>query len=248
MRDDVICHCKTEEYARALWRAIADRFAACKLALHPEKTKIVDCKDVNRRDDYPNIHSDFLSYQFRARGGIAHDFNNLLTVIIGNLELAELQLADKDPQNLLQSAMAAAEAGATINRRLLSFARRQILMPQNLNLNDRVVETYQLLQPSLGEKIALVIQAEPDLWSTVADPGEVDSAIVNLAINARDAMSNGGSLTITTRNVTIDNTQTSKLDVAPGQYVSISIADTGHGMSPEVLGRFWRRESDSNRR
>jgi CheY-like chemotaxis protein len=133
--------------------------------------------------------------------------------------------------------MSAAESGATINRRLLSFARRQMLNPQHLNLNDRVVEMHHLLRPSLGEKITLAIHSDPELWSTIGDPGEVDSAIVNLAINSRDAMQDGGALTITTRNITFDEVQAHRLNVPPGQYVSISVADTGHGMPPEILDR-----------
>lgn len=173
----------------------------------------------------------------KLTGGIAHDFNNLLTVIIGNLELAELQPIEGEVKAFIHQAMAAAETGATINRRLLSFARRQMLVPQRLNLNDRVLEMHQLLKPSLGEKISLAIHAEPALWSTIADPGEIDSAIVNLAINARDAMPDGGALTITTRNVTFDHTTTCCDDISAGDYACISVADNGHGMSPDVLKR-----------
>ena len=173
----------------------------------------------------------------KLTGGIAHDFNNLLTVILGNLELAELQAAQDELKILVQQAMAAAEAGASINRRLLSFARHQALSPQRLNLNDRVREMHELLQRSMGEKITLVPCIEPNLGPTVADPGEIDSAIVNIAINARDAMPDGGTLTITTRNVTVDEAKARQADVAPGDYVCISISDTGDGMAPEILKR-----------
>jgi CheY-like chemotaxis protein len=133
--------------------------------------------------------------------------------------------------------MAAAERSASINRRLLSFARRQNLVSQRINLNDRIVEMHQLLRPSLGEKITFATQVEPELWSTLTDPGEIDSAVINIAINGRDAMPNGGVLTITTRNLSVDNEMAHRFDVPPGDYVSITVSDTGHGMTPEVLTR-----------
>jgi PAS domain S-box-containing protein len=173
----------------------------------------------------------------KLTGGIAHDFNNLLTVIIGNLELAELHAPQDELKALIQQAMAAAEAGVSINRRLLSFARRQMLSPQRINPNDRVLEMHQILRPSLGERIKLATHVEPGLWATMADPGEIDSAIVNIAVNARDAMPDGGTLTIRTRNVNVDDEQARRAEVSPGRYVGISVEDSGHGMSPEVLKR-----------
>jgi PAS domain S-box-containing protein len=170
----------------------------------------------------------------KLTGGIAHDFNNLLTVIIGNLELAEAQVANDEVTPLIKQAMAAAERGATINRRLLSFARRQNLAPQLINLNDHVAEMHQLLRPALSEKIRLVTQVEPDLWPTLTDPGEIDSAVINIAINARDAMPGGGELKITTSNLTLDDEAARCAGVQPGDYVSITVSDTGHGMTPEV--------------
>uniref|UniRef100_Q07J83 histidine kinase n=1 Tax=Rhodopseudomonas palustris (strain BisA53) TaxID=316055 RepID=Q07J83_RHOP5 len=171
----------------------------------------------------------------KLTGGIAHDFNNLLTVVVGSLELAEAQVADADVTLLIRQAMAAAERGATINRRLLSFARRQHLAPALINLNDRVVEMHQLLRPSLGENITLTTQVEPALWPTLTDPGEIDSAVINIAINARDAMPDGGELKITTRNLTLGDDAARSADVRPGDYVSITVSDTGHGMAPDVL-------------
>jgi CheY-like chemotaxis protein len=130
--------------------------------------------------------------------------------------------------------MAAAERGATINRRLLSFARRQHLEPALINLNDRVNEMHQLLRPSLSERITLTTHVEPQLWLTLTDPGEIDSAVINIAINARDAMPDGGQLRITTRNLTLDEHAARRADVSPGDYVSITVSDTGHGMTPNV--------------
>jgi PAS domain S-box-containing protein len=173
----------------------------------------------------------------KLTGGIAHDFNNLLTVIIGNLELAEAQNKNKDVTLLIHHAMTAAERSATISRRLLSFARRQSLAPQLINLNDRVVEMHQLLRPSLGGKITLATEVDPNLWPTLTDPGEIDSALINIAINGRDAMPNGGVLTIKTNNITLDNETARRADVRPGDYASITVFDTGHGMTSEVLSR-----------
>ena len=171
----------------------------------------------------------------KLTGGIAHDFNNLLMVITGNLELAEIQATNEELRSLVRLAIEAAESGAAINRRLLSFARRRNLAPQSININDRIVALQPVLRSSLGERITLVSHVDSDLWPTLADPGEIDSAILNISINARDAMPEGGSLTIATRNVMLE--AKTRAVVAPGNFVSITLSDTGHGMSPDVLQR-----------
>ena len=170
-------------------------------------------------------------------GGIAHDFNNLLTVISGNLELAEARIADPAARQSVCKAIEAVGMGASLNRRLLSFARRRKLTIQRIVLNDRVSEMQVLLKRTLGEEMTLSTQLDSSLWPTQADPGEIDSAIINIAINARDAMPMGGTLTLATRNVTLDACAARQRVAQPGDYVCLALSDTGHGMTPEVLRR-----------
>src|SRR5690606_2005034 len=127
-------------------------------------------------------------------GGIAHDFNNLLTIISGNLELLEGSITNKQDLELLSRASHAAESGARLTRRLLMFARRRQLAPEVLNLNEQVRAMTELLHRTIGDTIELHTRFAPDLWSARADAGEVEAAVLNLAINARDAMPSGGKL------------------------------------------------------
>jgi PAS domain S-box-containing protein len=171
-------------------------------------------------------------------GGVAHDFNNLLTVILGNLELLEPRLADTLSQSLAGEAREAAEMGARLTDRLLTFARRQRLETQSINLNEFVLSLTELLRRTIGTPIDLSTALAPDLWPTVADPGQVESAVVNLVINARDAMPSGGRLVIETFNATLDPADIASIPgMAAGDYVVLSVADTGHGMPPEVRAR-----------
>ena len=168
-------------------------------------------------------------------GGAAHDFNNLLTVILGNLELLEPKLSDTQSRSLAGEAREAAEMGARLTDRLLTFARRQRLETQSINLNEFVLSLTELLRRTIGTPIDLSTALAPDLWSTVVDPGQVESAVVNLVINARDAMPNGGRLVIETFNATLDAADIAAVPgMATGDYVVLSVADTGHGMTPEV--------------
>ncbi len=171
-------------------------------------------------------------------GGVAHDFNNLLTIITGNLELLEDYVADPRGLDNLKRAQGAAEAGARLTSRLLTFARRRRLEPQVVDLNEQVRAMLELLTRTLGENIQLSTRLAYDLWKTRIDQSEIESAILNLAINARDAMSNGGKLIIETSNVTLDQDTTfSDGATAPGNYVRMSVSDTGCGMPREVLRR-----------
>ena len=173
----------------------------------------------------------------KLAGGVAHDFNNLLAVITGNLELAQDRISDETIRDLIRRALKAGEKGSDLNRRLLSLARKRTLNPQHLNLNTRVEDITKLLQATLGEHIEVATELGADLWMTLADPGEIDSAILNIAANARDAMPGGGRLRISTGNVTIDASAAARLhpDARPGDYVQLIVADNGVGMSKDVL-------------
>jgi PAS domain S-box-containing protein len=170
-------------------------------------------------------------------GGVAHDFNNLLTIVIGNLELLSDELEAGRARGYLKRAADAAEMGSALTSRLLTFARRRRLSPQVLNLNELVLGVTELLKRSLGEPVTLTTMLTGGLWPTRADPSEIENAILNLAINARDAMPSGGTLVIDTGNVSSNEAVKTEPKLRYGDYVRISVSDTGTGMSPEVLER-----------
>jgi signal transduction histidine kinase/CheY-like chemotaxis protein len=172
-------------------------------------------------------------------GGVAHDFNNLLTVILGNAEhLAERLAADKELRGIAESIATAAERGSDLTRSLLAFARKQPLMPKNIDIGRKVVGMEPLLRRTLGEAIECEFQIGPDLWQASVDPGQLTSALLNLVLNARDAMPSGGKLTVEVRNTPFGEAD---LDVSgearPGDYVMVAVTDTGSGMTAEVVRR-----------
>jgi PAS domain S-box-containing protein len=170
-------------------------------------------------------------------GGVAHDFNNLLTVIIGTLDMT-LERAQSDLQPMLDTALRAAQRGATLVQRLLAFSRRQALKPEPLDINRLAADMEELLRRTLGEQIEIEMKLLGDLWPTLADRSQVESALLNLAINARDAMPTGGKMTIETGNIHLDEAYAARnVDVAMGDYVVLAVTDTGSGMLPEVLER-----------
>ncbi|HYE00529.1 MAG TPA: ATP-binding protein [Alphaproteobacteria bacterium] len=172
-------------------------------------------------------------------GGIAHDFNNLLTVVIGNVELLQRSLPEEPPRlrRAAESARRGAERAAVLTQRLLAFSRKQALSPQPLGLNTLVGEMMELIRRTIGEQIDVETVLAAGLWPSYADPHQVENALLNLVINARDAMPGGGRLTIETANSHLDDAYAAAHDVAPGQYVMICVTDTGTGMPPEVQAR-----------
>lgn len=172
-------------------------------------------------------------------GGISHDFNNLLTIILGNLDwLSERVVEDEKSSHLVEEAMKAAKRGANLTQRLLAFSRRQELCPEVVELPHLLSRFEPLLSRALRERITLKWRFTEDLWPVFVDPGQFENAIINLGINARDAMPDGGQLTISAGNVTVDSGfATSRAGITPGEYVLVSVADTGTGMPPEVVRR-----------
>ena len=172
-------------------------------------------------------------------GGIAHDFNNLLTGIIGSLDLVRRRMASDntaDIPRLMDAASAAALRAAALTHRLLAFGRRQSLDTRPNDVNRIVGGVEDLLQRTMGERIELVCKLAGGLWTASTDANQLESALLNLAINARDAMPDGGRLTIETANVHLDGAYASlHEDMQPGEYVAVSVSDTGIGMAPEVL-------------
>jgi PAS domain S-box-containing protein len=167
-------------------------------------------------------------------GGVAHDFNNLLTIVTGNLELLSDATETDASRKLLKRAADAADMGAALTKRLLTFARRRRLSPQILDLNELVLGLMEILKRSLGEPITLTTMLAGKLWRTKVDPSEVENAILNLALNARDAMPNGGELIVETRNVAGDALP---FEGGGRDFVLLSVTDTGQGMPPEIIER-----------
>src|SRR6202165_5740572 len=173
-------------------------------------------------------------------GGIAHDFNNLLTGIVGSLDLLQTRLNQGRTDNFaryINAAMTSANRAAALTHRLLAFARRQPLIPKSVDANALVVSLEDLLRRTIGETIDLEIAASDDLWCTLCDPNQLESALLNLAINARDAMPDGGKLTISTANARLDSVTADTPALSPGDYICIGVTDTGVGMGAEVAAR-----------
>jgi signal transduction histidine kinase/ActR/RegA family two-component response regulator len=177
-------------------------------------------------------------------GGIAHDFNNLMTVVIGNLDSAERRLARGGPADAssigrpIAAAMQGARRAASLTQRLLAFSRQQVLSPQQVDLNRLVASLSEMLTRTVGETIAVETILGSGLWPTFVDVSQLENAIVNLVVNARDAMPSGGRITIETANASLDEAYCRQFgDVAPGQYALLSVSDTGTGISPEHLSK-----------
>lgn len=172
-------------------------------------------------------------------GGVAHDFNNLLTVILGNAEhLAEKLATHKELHSFAEGIVTAAERGAELTKSLLAFSRKQPLMPREVDIGRQVLGMEQLLRRTLGEHIVCEFLLDSDLWLASVDPGQLNSALLNLVLNARDAMPEGGKLTVEVRNAALDNAYAEQNDGArPGDYVMVAVTDSGCGMAPDVVAR-----------
>jgi signal transduction histidine kinase/CheY-like chemotaxis protein len=168
--------------------------------------------------------------------GVAHDFNNLLMVILGNIRQMQKSLDDPTIQRRLKMMAQAAERGAQLTAQMLAFSRRQRLEPRAVDLNDTVGSMRDLLQATMGGSVRIETVLQPDLWAAMIDPTQIELVILNLAINARDAMEVGGALTVETGNVTLGAPLRPE-EPSAGDYVMVAVTDTGSGMSPEVLAK-----------
>jgi PAS domain S-box-containing protein len=177
----------------------------------------------------------------KLAGGIAHDFNNLLTVIIGYSEFLDARFPEGDPSKReIGEIRKAADHAASLTRQLLAYSRQQILQPRVIGINSVVSEMDRMLRRLIGEDIALATKLDDALWNVKADPGQISQVVMNLAINARDAMQSGGKLTIETVNVCLDEEYCRGREVVePGPYVMLAVSDTGIGMSEETIARMF---------
>jgi CheY-like chemotaxis protein len=173
-------------------------------------------------------------------GGVAHDFNNMLAIIVGNLDMVvrKFPLGNEGVRGMIENALAGATRAGALTKRLLAFSRLQPLDPRAMDVNKCVADMSEMLRRSLGEHIAIETVLAGGLWRAFVDGPQLESAILNLSVNARDAMPNGGRLTIETSNTSLDRAYAEEnADVEPGQYVMVAITDTGCGMAPEILDR-----------
>nr|WP_272874855.1 response regulator [Roseomonas marmotae] len=202
-----------------------------------ERTRELEESEAERRSTEAALRqSQKMEAIGQLTGGVAHDFNNLLQILSGNLQLLQRRLHEREDQKRVSASLAAVERGAKLASQLLAFARRQPLEPRAINLGRIIRDMDELLRRALGEAIEVETVIAGGLWNTLTDPDQVQNAILNLAVNARDAMGGSGRLTIEAGNAMLDDLYTGQHDdVRPGQYVMLAISDTGSGMSPEVL-------------
>ena len=181
------------------------------------------------------VQSQKLEALGQLTGGIAHDFNNLLMIISGQAELLNRRLVEDGHHKALDAILAAAGRGASLTRQLLSFSRRQTLTPETVDLGQRLDAMTDMLRSSLGEAVALVIDLDAALWPVEVDPAELELALINLAVNARDVMPDGGRFVISARNETLPDNDART--AGSQDYVSLSVADTGPGMAPDIMAK-----------
>ncbi len=211
--------------------------------LHTERgllvaTTIIDISARNRAEA-ALVQAQKMEAVGQLTGGVAHDFNNLLTIISGNLQLLQERVGgDAFNLRLVSAAAGAAGRGAELVRGLLAFSRKQVLQPRPVKLGHTTAQLLPLLERTLGENIEVAMIRGKRLWEAMADPAQLESALLNLSVNARDAMPRGGRLTIETANVELDaDYAAQEPDVVAGEYVMLAVSDTGTGMTPETLAR-----------
>jgi signal transduction histidine kinase/sensor domain CHASE-containing protein/CheY-like chemotaxis protein len=176
----------------------------------------------------------------RLAGGVAHDFNNLLSVIHGYTELLLRRFRKTDPgRREAEQVLTATERAAALTQQLLAFGRKQVLVPRVLDLNNVVKDMDHMLRRLIREDIGLIIRTEPELWLVRADPAQMEQVIINLAVNASDAMPHGGLVTLETRNIHLDGVSRQDPTLRPGRYVLLSVTDVGIGMDPETRARIF---------
>lgn len=200
-----------------------------------------EAADLLRRTEEALRQSQKMEAVGQLTGGIAHDFNNLLQGIMGSLDLVQRRLADGrygDVERYIDGAMASANRAAALTHRLLAFSRRQPLDPKSVRVNSLVVSMEDLIRRTMGERINLELALDDGLWATLCDQNQLENTVLNLSINARDAMPEGGTLRVETNNVHLGSDYAAREgDVAPGAYVCIAVTDTGTGMTPDVIAR-----------
>jgi signal transduction histidine kinase len=227
---------KQRQLAQSLERQVFERTQALAAANDQLRREI----DEREKAERQMLQAQKMEAIGQLTGGVAHDFNNLLTVIFGSLDALRLRLVGRDPtaERMVEAALRSAERAAGLTQRLLAFARRQTLAPASVDVNRLVLGMSELMRHSLGAMVGLETVLGAGLWRALCDPHQLEIALLNLVINARDAMPEGGKLTVETANVRLDQSYAARNDqVTPGHYVMIAVSDTGDGMAPEVAAR-----------
>jgi signal transduction histidine kinase len=229
LRGEIVRRCETEDVLRENQAELEQRVRERTAELEAE---LLERKKLETR----LLHAQKMDALGRLSGGIAHDFNNLLTAIVGYADLAESNLGDaKAAASHLAEVRSATGRAAELTKRLLAFARKQATEPKVFDLNELVTGMQKMLARVIGEDVRLTTRLEPSPWMVSVDPGQMEQVLMNLVINARDAMPRGGNLAIETANVTLDERAAHAIsDSAPGEYVRLAVRDTGSGMSAEV--------------
>jgi len=213
---------------------LAEPFGGCRKQSATTLSKLE--REMTLREEAEAAQTQRMQAFRQLAGGMAHDSNNVLAAISAYLDAITLRSSDDKISEAIEGAMGAIQMGASLNRRLLFLSRPQGVGLERLDLNDRVTSTLDLLKRTLGEQVTVFLRLSLDPCRTSANPGDVDNAILDLAVNARDAMPKGGTLTIETRQVTIDADAAGRiLEAQPGDYVTLTVSDTGHGMSSDIL-------------
>jgi PAS domain S-box-containing protein len=201
-------------------------------------------RDISERKEAEKLHEQLRQAQKmeslgHLTGGIAHDFNNLLAIILGNLDFLSERIKASDPlRRFIAPSIAAAEHGANLTKQLLAFGRKQALQPRVTSLNELLQQLTTLVQRTLGERVEVILVLDPKAWQVNVDASQLQNAFINLAVNARDAMPDGGKLIFETKNVTLDSEYARvNTEVTPGDYVVIAVSDTGKGMTQEVMDK-----------
>ena len=229
---------KDGSYRWLSWTAVPDeRFIH---AVGRDITAEKEAAQALRRTEEALRQSQKMEAVGQLTGGLAHDFNNLLTGITGSLELLGTRVAQgriNDVDRYIHAAQGAARRAAALTHRLLAFSRRQTLDPKPTDVNRLVAGLVELIRRTVGPEIAIEVVEAGGLWATLVDPPQLENALLNLCINARDAMPGGGRITIETANKWLDERAAQERDLPPGQYITLCVTDTGTGMSPEVVAR-----------
>jgi len=222
-------------------RARTAELAAANVSLRKEIAERIQAEEELRRSEEQLRHAQKMEAIGKLAGGVAHDFNNLMTVVLGYSELMSLALPDEDPmRDELAEVSRAGERAAGLARQLLAFSSRQVIYPRALNINDAAANMEKMLRRLIGNDIKLAANYAPDLAKIKADPGQIEQVIMNLVVNARDAMPDGGQVTVRTSNASINApTPQMVIPAGPGPYVCLSVLDTGTGMPPEVIARIF---------
>jgi PAS domain S-box-containing protein len=236
---DITVQRQAEEALRELAKTLEEKVQERTRQLVETNERLVAESAERRKAEQALVQAQKMEVVGQLTGGVAHDFNNLLTVIQGSLHVLEQEIAGGRLGRLVQSAQRASARAAKLTQQLLAFSRKQLLKPQNTDVNKLITEMHERLLGTVGAKITIRMVLAPDTWLSLCDANQLENVLLNLAINARDAMPQGGTLTIETSNILLDTEYVAQQGepVRPGEYVMVAVADTGTGIPPDLVDR-----------